>query len=162
MTTIYIQQIWISYPYSQPTQPVHENLVFKTFSIKTSNHTYQAITYNDLTEKEKLDRDWAKNDPETEFIRYQGCIIPLENFLKCDTLPDPWIGAASDSYLSSTIIAFEGNDYKLGTLVSNQNIYGLDLLIKKASSNQTRIVWLCEVEKSIREKVKNARIKKGA
>lgn len=92
------------------------------YTITYSSHVYLPYSWEGLPRKHRREHDWAQGDDHL-FLIHKGYAIPLENFARGNNLPAPWIGIATDSFFSGTVLAEHPDEYGylLGTLISGIN-----------------------------------------
>lgn len=85
-----------------------------TFQIKT-NHVPRDLIYGyELSEKERKEFDYLKDEESDErldthqFFRYKGEVYDPSDFMRATDIADlkGWDGYASDSYFSGTVIKY--------------------------------------------------------
>lgn len=83
-----------------------------------SHRIYETIFFDDLSKRDKLENDWAK-DTEHLFVRYRKYAIALENFQRIPdsfSLGSDWDGMAHDSFFSGNVIRFVDDcNVRIGT-----------------------------------------------
>lgn len=87
--------------------------------VRSNGVMRQILSWEDLTAKERKEHDWAApaapdGYSHYEFIRYRGCVTPLENFQRLDAAGEMgaagWDGAAGDSYFSGLVLRLVDDD----------------------------------------------------
>jgi hypothetical protein len=76
-------------------------------TIKTNNVPRDVLYWFDLSDKERKDFDYIKDDESPTFFRYRGNVYDLGEFMR-HAFPDlsGWDGYSPDSYFSGVVVRF--------------------------------------------------------